>query len=499
MFRKVVNKWHVLPITMKVSTSYFICSVLQRGLSFITLPLFTRLLTTEQYGQATLYSSWGGLFAIFLTLNLAWGSFGTAMMKYEDRRDEYISSTQGIFLLLSAVFLSIYLPFKNVFNKLFQMPTFFVVLLVVEQIASNSVLLWSGKKRYEFRYKSVIALTLGTSVFCPLVAYFLVISSQEKGWARIFGNACVIIVSGLVVFIINLVRGKKLFNKEFWRYAFGFNIPLVPYYLSQMIFNQSDRIMISHYTGTGDAALYGVAYTLAMILTFVTGAINNSYIPWLYGKIKAGKQKENRSISSMLSLMMASLILVVIWFAPEIISILAGKQYAQVVRVVPPVAMSLLLTFYTGFATDIEFYYEEKWLLVFASIGAAVLNIILNALFIPRFGFVVAGYTTLVSYVVFALCNFIAMLHVLKKRGIKESGFNLKILALVFIGFAVLGFVASLLYEFRILRIAIASVGLVAMISQFKRALRLFKMLKNKNETEAENVISSIETESQKE
>lgn len=484
MFRKVVNKWHVLPITMKVSTSYFICSVLQRGLSFITLPLFTRLLTTEQYGQATLYSSWGGLFAIFLTLNLAWGSFGTAMMKYEDRRDEYISSTQGIFLLLSAVFLSIYLPFKNVFNKLFQMPTFFVVLLVVEQIASNFVLLWSGKKRYEFKYKSVIALTLGTSVLCPLVAYFLVISSQEKGWARIFGNACVIIISGAVIFIINLVRGKKLFNKEFWKYAFGFNIPLVPYYLSQMIFNQSDRIMISHYTGTGDAALYGVAYALAMILTFVTGAINNSYIPWLYGKIKLGTQKENHNISNMLSLMMASLILIIIWFAPEIILILAGKQYAQAVYVVPPVAMSLLLTFYTGFATDIEFYYEEKWLLVFASIGAAVLNIILNALFIPRFGFVVAGYTTLVSYVVFALCNFIAMLHVLKKRGIKESGFDLKMLALIFIGFAVLGFIAIPLYAFRILRVAIVSIGLVAMLSQYKWLLRLFRILKNKNEAE---------------
>lgn len=482
MFRKVANKWHDLPVTMKVSSSHFICSVLQRGLSFITLPLFTRLLTTEQYGQATLYSSWGGLFAIFLTLNLAWGSFGTAMMKFENQRDEYISSIQGIFLLLSVIFVTIYLSFSNVFNKLFQLPTFFVVLLVVEQIASNSVLLWSGKKRYEFRYKSVIILTLGTSVLCPLVAYFFVISSQEKGWARIFGNACVIIISGFVIFIINLVRGKKLFNKEFWKYAFGFNIPLVPYYLSQMIFNQSDRIMITHYTGTSDAALYGVAYSLAMILTFVTGAINNSYIPWLYGKIKVGKQKENRTISGMLSLMIASLILIIIWFAPEIILILAGKQYAQAVYVVPPVAMSLLLMFYTGFATDIEFYYEEKWLLVFASIGAAVINIVLNALFIPRFGFVVAGYTTLVSYIVFALCNFIAMFYVLKKRGIKESGFNLKILTLIFIVFSVLGFMAIPLYKFRILRIVIVSIGLVAMLSQYKWVLRLFKMFKNKKE-----------------
>lgn len=63
-FRKKLNE---IPLTVKVSTSYAICSILQKCLSFITLPLFTRLLTTEQYGQYTIYTSWSGILMIFLT------------------------------------------------------------------------------------------------------------------------------------------------------------------------------------------------------------------------------------------------------------------------------------------------------------------------------------------------------------------------------------------------------------------------------------------------
>ena len=59
-------------------------------------------------------------------------------------------------------------------------------------------------------------------------------------------------------------------------------------------------------------------------------------------------------------------------------------------------------------------------MLVYGSIGAAVLNIILNGLLIPIFGFVAAGYTTLISYIVFALSNYYTMRLMLKKRKLDD-------------------------------------------------------------------------------
>lgn len=478
MTDNIKEKLNAIPLTIKVSTAYAICSILQKCLSFITLPLFTRLLTTEQYGQATIYSSWLGILTIFLTLNLAYGSFQTAMVKYEDKRAEYVASIQGICLLLAGIFLILYIPFRNLWNSWFELPTIFVVLMISEIVFSTSTLLWMGKNRFEFKYKSVVAVTMTISVIAPIFAYILVVSTEEKGYARILGYSAINIIAGIIFFTINMVHGKKLYNREFWKYALNFNIPLLVYYLSQAIFNQSDRIMISHIKGTSDAAMYGVAYNLAMILTFVLNAINGSYVPWMYEKIKKNRGQENKSVSIILVILMGLLILFVIWFAPEIISIMAGEQYEAAVYVVAPVAMSLLLLFYCQLFINIEFYYEEKKMLVYGSVGSAVLNIVLNRIFIPMFGFVAAGYTTLVSYIVFAVSNYCTMKNVLHKRKLQDNMYNYKALVWVFVLFMICGFLGAVLYKLLVLRVLITGVVLVIIImcrDKFKNALQVLK------------------------
>ena len=135
------NKWTGLPLAVKVSTAYAICSILQNCLSFITLPLFTRLLTTEQYGQFTIYSSWQSILSIFLTLNLAYGSFSTAMVKFENDRDGYISAVEGICLCLTGVFLLIYLPFQHFWNYWFQLPSPIILLMIAEMLCATAIML----------------------------------------------------------------------------------------------------------------------------------------------------------------------------------------------------------------------------------------------------------------------------------------------------------------------------------------------------------------------
>ena len=369
---RIKEKWNHIPVTVKVSTAYTMCSILQRGLSFITLPLFARLLTTTQYGQVTIFNSWSGIFSIFLTLNLAYGSFSTAMVKFEEDRKGYISSVEGICVVLSVVFLIVYLPFNHIWNSIFELPTFLVCLMVLEILCSTATQLWSGEKRFEYKYISVVAITLLSSAVSPIIQYIFVSHAEEKGYARIIGAAFTTCIIGGCFFIYNAVQGKKLFNKKYWEYALGFNVPLLAYYLSQTIFNQSDRIMIGRIVGTDKAAIYGVAYTLAMMLNFVLNAINNSYVPWYYGKIKEGKLIDNKNVSLGIAAFMALLLSGVIWFAPEIILVLAGPQYAEAKYVVPPVAISLLLLFYSQMFINVEFYYEEKKKLVWSSITCVV-------------------------------------------------------------------------------------------------------------------------------
>lgn len=479
MMYEIKQKWENIPLTVRVSMSYTICSILQKCLSFITLPLFTRLLTTEQYGQYTIYSSWMGILTIFLTLNLAYGSFQTAMVKFENNRSEYINSIQGICLLLSIIFITVYLPFKSYWNKLFELPTIIVLLMISEIIFQTSTQLWMGKMRFEFKYKPVVAVTLLVSILSPILAYVLVNLTEEKGFARIIGYSLINIITGLVIFILNKKRGR-FYNKEFWRYALSFNIPLLVYYLSQVIFNQSDRIMISHMKGASEAAMYGVAYNLAMLLTFVLNAINNSYIPWLYDKMKNNHEEENKKISLTLVLIMGTMILFVIWYAPEIIRIMAGEKYSSAIYVVAPVSISLLLLLYSQFFINIDFYYEQKKELVYASICAAIINIILNYLFIPKLGFVVAGYTTLISYIIFTFINYITMRMFLRKNSIPDNLYDYRLLLILLILFFLSSFLGVFLYNFLIVRLVITFIILAFIYFNRFSFIRTIKNLKER-------------------
>ena len=108
MVKSIISKYKNVPVEVKASIYYTICSIVQKCIVLITLPIFTRLMTTQQYGQYSIYQSWMNIVAIFATLNLQYGSFDTAMIKFENDRDRYISSIQGIVSVLTLITLIIY-------------------------------------------------------------------------------------------------------------------------------------------------------------------------------------------------------------------------------------------------------------------------------------------------------------------------------------------------------------------------------------------------------
>lgn len=475
--KKLIKKWNSMPITVKVSTAYAVCSILQKCLSFITLPIFTRLLTEEQYGQVTIYASWHGILQLLLSLNLAYGSFSTAMIKFKDDRDGYIASVEGICLILSFFFLVIYIPFRYHWNQLFELPTFILFIMIAEILGTTALSLWSGKKRFEFRYIGIIAITLLISVASPIIQFILVVTHVEKGYYRIIGAAVTNIIVGGIIFSLNIFRGRNIVSKKYWRFALKFNIPLLAYYLSQVIFNQSDRIMISHMAGKDKAAMYGVAYSLAMVLTFVLNAIDNSYVPWLYEKMESGKTEGNKKFSLIIAGLIALLLSGVIWFAPEIILIMGGEKYVEAVSVVPPVAISLLLLFYSQLFINVEFYYEEKSKLVWASIGAAVVNLVLNRIFIGIFGYVAAAYTTLASYMIFAFANQRAMKQIINKKKQPDNLFDYKKLLLLFVVFVGVSVAGVALYGSLLARTATCAMVLLMMLLKRNMLIQYMRII----------------------
>ena len=119
------------------------------------------------------------------------------MIKFEDKREQYVATIQMLCLIFSAVLLIVYLPLRNYFNTWFELPTLLVVVMFVEILANMATQSWLGKMRFEYKYKGVIILTLAVAILSPVIGLIAVLLSAEKGYARILGYALVTISVGL--------------------------------------------------------------------------------------------------------------------------------------------------------------------------------------------------------------------------------------------------------------------------------------------------------------
>lgn len=424
--RTLLEKYKSLSPVAKAPIWYAFCSILQNGINFLTLPVFTGLLTTEQYGLFTVYQSWMAILVIFTTLNLQYGGFNNAMVKYEQKRDEYIASMQGLVLLLNFGFLLLYLLFHRQWNGMTGLSTVIMLAMFVEMTFTPALGFWSGKKRFEYKYREVIAITVAMSFANPVISVIAVMLSEDKGVVKVVAAALVNAAFCFGVFIHNQHRGRKLFVKEYWKYALSFNLPLIPYYLSQMIFNQSDRIMINNMVGPDKAAIYGVVYSCSVMIVFVINAINNAFVPWTYEQLGRKHYKELAKVSNALSVFIGAVLLAVMLAAPEIIRLMTPAEYYEGIWVMPPIVCSLFFLFQAQLFINVEFYEEKKKYLVLGSVFSAVLNVGLNYWLIPIFGYMVTGYTTLAAYVVFAAANYYFMRRIHKEA--KVSVYDMRFL-----------------------------------------------------------------------
>ena len=65
--KNLIEKYKLMPVQVRASFWFLVCGVLQNGLSVITLPIFTRLLSTEQYGLSSTYFAWNDLIVVICT------------------------------------------------------------------------------------------------------------------------------------------------------------------------------------------------------------------------------------------------------------------------------------------------------------------------------------------------------------------------------------------------------------------------------------------------
>lgn len=464
---KIWDKYHNTSVQVKASFWYTVCNFFQKGISFIVVPIYIRLLTTAEYGNWSVFQSWRDILIIFASLNLYAGVYTKTLVDNKDDRDRYTASMQGLGTVISVVLLFFYFIFHDWCNERIGLTTPYMLLLFLYFIVYPGFAFWTTRQRVEYRYRSMVIVTIIVSILTPTFSIILLKFTDLRTNALILGFLLVQCGIGLYFYIYQFWKGKCFYHKGYWTYAGKFNIPLIPHYLSLIVLNQSDRIMIKHYCGESDAGIYSFAYQIASAINVLISAINGSRVPWTYEQLKIRVYEKLKKTTNALTLMMSGVVLFVALVSPEIIRILGTTAYQTAVYVIPVVTIGVFYTFVYDLYASIEFYYGATKYVMYASVIGALMNVVLNAIFIPIYGFIAAAYTTLVCYMIFMIMHYFFSKKVLKEQEITTPIYDNKTIFLISGMITILGLGCMVTFENTFLRIIL--VAMLITISVIKK------------------------------
>lgn len=458
---KLKTKYNSMSIETKAALWFAICNFINKGIAMIVVPLYTRLLTTEEYGTYTVFQSWLNIFIIIATLEISRGHYKVGITKHDTDVNNYTTSVLGLSNAVTILFVIAYFCAIPTFNRLLEMPTYLILSMFIYLLVYPAWEFWAIQQRFAYKYKTMVAATLAVAVLSPIIGVIGIAWLNMQSNAAIFSKLIIQGIFALGIYIAFLKKSPRLFCKPYWREAFIFNITLIPYLLSTSILNQADRIMINGMVGAAEAAIYSVAYSVAMLMQLLNNAVSDAFIPWMYRRLKERKYAAIEPVTNKLLILVAGTNILLILFAPEIISIFAPARYKDAIWVIPPVAASVFFMFLFQRYINVEVYYGATTSVSSTSILVAMLNVALNYICIKQWGYLAAGYTTLISYIVFCIVHYFNLKKICRKNcegnQVFSAGYTLGISA----AFLVLVFALMALYEHRIMRFVLAA-GLCA-------------------------------------
>ena len=479
--RSLAEKYNALSASVKASLWFVVCTFLQKGMSVITVTLFTRILTKAEYGNLSVYNSWYTILSIIVALGMANGMHLQGIVKFSEKRDAFTSAVLGLTTVLVLAWTGLYFVFASFWNGLLELNTLQMIALLINIWTGAVFALWANVERVEYRYKLLLAVTLISSLLKPVVEIIMVLSFEDKVTAKVWGTVIVEFLVYFWLFIAKLKKGDCFFAADIWKYSLAFCIPLIPHYLSQTLLNQADRIQIKNLIGEEEAGVYGLAYSVSLILSILVSALNQSATPWIYGKIKEKKEKDLGRIVYSLMLLVAAVSILIIVLAPEIVYIFAPADYQEGIWCIPPVTIGIFFTFCYSVYGKFAFYYEKKGYLVIATFSSAVLNLLLNHLFIPRFGYVAAGYTTMICYILYALFHYIYMMIICRDCCEGRYPFDSRIIFMIQAGVVAAGLLLTFSYKHAVIRYGVVAAVVIIMLIRRRDIIGMISQLKTKS------------------
>lgn len=397
---------------MQNASLYMIAVILGNVIPILTFPIYTRILTVEEYGVYALSL----VYALFV---IGIANFGLTI-GYERNFFESKDIKKIAGLLFSTV---LFVLFTSIFfGSLTYIFRDFLSLKIIGSTKHGDILFWSycatgimTLKTYFLSYfkntenaKAFVWYTIDESVIGVLFSLFFVAYLKIGVIGLIWGQ----LIGSSLVFILLSIKFLRMlpFNIDLngLKNSLKFSLPLTSRIFFGVISTQFDKYMIGLIGTLGGVGVYNFAQKIGNIsFTFMT-ALQNVFAPNVYKKMfdmgEDAKSAIGKYLTPFLYISIAGSLLLAL-FCEELIILLTPKSYHGAIDVVSILCL-LYGTYFFGKQPQLV-YTKKTALISYITVTSMVLNIIINIPMIKYFGYKGAAYGTLAAGIISGSINFI--------------------------------------------------------------------------------------------
>ena len=420
-----------MKILAKETAIYGVSSIVGKFLNWMLVPLYTYVLQQQSdYGIVTNLYAWTALLLVILTYGMETGFFRFANKEGENPQTVYSTSLIALFttsLLFAVVCVIWQVPIANTLG--YPSHSEFIALLgiVVAMDAFASIpfaYLRYRKRPLQFAALKLlfvflnIALNLFFLVLCPKIQDWGVISSwydPNYGVGYVFvANILATGIQTLCLLPAILEGGKHskgLFSWTLLKQMLKYSLPLLVLGVCGIMNQTLDRILFPFFYEGADAqtqlGIYGACFKVAMVMMMFTQAFRYAYEPFVFAKHKDRESVAAYADAMKYYIIFSYMILLGMIFYLDLLKFIIAPSYWEGLKVVPVVLWTYI---FQGVYFNLSFWYKltdkTQWGAYFSLIGV-VITFGLQAVFVPRIGYMASAASSTVCYLVIMLLSYI--------------------------------------------------------------------------------------------
>ena len=365
-------------------------------ISFLLLPLYTSKLTPSEYGTYDFLVTLCTFLLPIINLLMEESMF-RFLIDAEDKstKKKIITATCFYTVIGTIIFTIIAAIVMGIIGYEYN---FTFIIFVISNILiglSNSLARGNGK----IKLYSISNFILGASTILLNILFILVFKLGTNGllWANTISN---IATATIILLLLKLPQfiSKEYLNRKTLLEMIRYSIPLVPNNLSWIIINVSDRLMLTWMTGTDSNGIYSVANKFPNIVYTVYSFFSVAWKESASRILKEeNKQEYYNSIYKDIKNFVKATIVGLIAIMPFAFPVFVDASYNEAYKYIPILAISVYFTNMSNFYGGIFAAYKNTKIMGSTTFVAAIINILINLIFIPKFGIYAVSFSTLIS------------------------------------------------------------------------------------------------------